>query len=93
MQVADVKAVIKKHGTSINAVAEKLGFTRQNFHHLKGQGNKLSIDQLNRMAEAIGCDTSELLVGTSDFCAFVHINGKNYTFDNTGELKAFLETI
>lgn len=53
-----IKEAIKKYGTSINEVAERMGINRVTLStHINGNP---SIDVLLRIAKAIGCDISEL---------------------------------
>lgn len=53
-----IKEVIKKYGTSVNEVAEKMNITRITLStHINGNP---STEILLRIADAIGCDVTEL---------------------------------
>lgn len=53
-----IKEVMKKYGTSVNEVAEKMGITRVTLStHINGNP---STEILLRIADAIGCDVTEL---------------------------------
>ena len=53
-----IKEAIKKYGTTINEVADKMGINRVTLStHINGNP---SADVLLRIAKAIGCDISEL---------------------------------
>ena len=53
-----IKEAMKKYGTSVNEVAEKMGITRVTLStHINGNP---STEILLRISEAIGCDITEL---------------------------------
>lgn len=53
-----IKDAIKKYGTSVNEVAERMGITRITLStHINGNP---SVEVLLRIADAIGCDITEL---------------------------------
>ena len=53
-----IKDVIKRHGTSVNEVAERMGISRITLStHINGNP---SVEVLNRIAKAIGCPVGEL---------------------------------
>ena len=53
-----IKETMKRYGTSVNEVAEKMGITRVTLStHINGNP---STEILLRIAEAIGCDITEL---------------------------------
>lgn len=55
-----IKDVMKRYGTSVNEVAEKMGITRVTLStHINGNP---STEILLRIAEAIGCDVTELFL-------------------------------
>lgn len=86
----DIKRVAKVYGVTLVALAERLGVSRQTVHYYIEQGEKNSIAQLERIAEAIGCKFSELVGIKSDFTAFVRHEGATYTFDSKEALKEFV---
>lgn len=59
-----IKEAIKKYGTSVNEVAERMGITRITLStHINGNP---SVEILSRIADAIGCDITELFVSNTD---------------------------
>lgn len=59
-----IKEVMKKYGTSVNEVAEKMGITRVTLStHINGNP---STEILLRIAGAIGCDVTELFFKEDD---------------------------
>lgn len=87
----DIKGVAKAHGVTLVALAERLGVSRQTVHYYIEQGEKNSVAQLERIAEAIGCSLDELIGrNKADFIAFVRVNGETFTFENMEALKAFI---
>lgn len=59
-----IKDAIKKYGTSVNEVAERMGITRITLStHINGNP---SVEILLRIADAIGCDITELFVSNMD---------------------------
>lgn len=53
-----IKETMKRYGTSVNEVAEKMGITRITLStHINGNP---STEILLRIADAIGCDITEL---------------------------------
>ena len=53
-----IKETMKKYGTSVNEVAERMGITRITLStHING---KPSTEILLRISDAIGCDITEL---------------------------------
>ena len=64
----NIKKTIKDRGLTINEVAERMGITRVGLSkHISGNP---SVDVLERIANAIGCDISELFepIGTRIVC-------------------------
>ncbi len=87
----DIKGVAKAHDVTLVALAERLGVSRQTVHYYIEQGEKNSIAQLRRIAEAIGCDLDELIgQKKADFIAFVRVDGQTYTFENMEALRVFV---
>ncbi len=87
----DIKGVAKAYGVTLVALAERLGVSRQTVHYYIEQGEKNSVAQLERIAEAIGCDLDELIGRKrADFIAFVKVDGQTHTFDNLEALRAFV---
>lgn len=58
--MANIKDVILKKGMTIKSVAEKMGISQQAFSQLLQREKDLEDNTLQRIADAIGCDISEL---------------------------------
>lgn len=59
-----IKETMKKYGTSVNEVAEKMGITRVTLStHINGNP---STEILLRISDAIGCDITELFSREQD---------------------------
>lgn len=91
----DIKRAAKAHGITIISLAERLGVSRQTVHYYCEQGDKNPLAQLERIAEAIGCDVSEFFEQDKskegDFVAFVRRNGETRAFDTEGDLIEYAE--
>lgn len=86
-----IKETMKRYGTSVNEVADKMGITRFTLStHINGNP---STEILLRIADAIGCPVSALFEAERDFIAFVRRNGETFTFESEGALKAYAETL
>lgn len=55
----DIKKTCKSHGVSLVSLADRLGVSRQTVHYYCEQGDKNPVAQLQRIADAIGCNVSE----------------------------------
>lgn len=92
----DIKSAIKRHGVKVGDLAERMGVSRQAIHYYCEQGNKNSISQLKRIAEAIGCDISEFWDSgessspKSDFVAMVSSGGETMRFDSVEDLAEYI---
>lgn len=59
-----IKETIKKYGTSVNEVAERMGITRVTLStHINGNP---STEILLRIADAIGCPVTELFSASNE---------------------------
>jgi transcriptional regulator with XRE-family HTH domain len=71
----DIKRAIKQHGLTSAEVANRIGVNKITFSYTIN-GNP-TIESLNRIAEAIGCDVSELFEQPStDVIHCPHCGGK-----------------
>lgn len=60
----DIKRVIKAKGLTVKEVAERMGIAREGLsNHLNGNP---SVQVLERIAAAIGCDVRDFFEGSSD---------------------------
>ena len=94
--IIDIKGAAKKHGVKIGELADRLGVSRQTIHYYCEQGDKNPISQLERIAEAIGCDISEFWssadysASNSDFVAMVSLGGETRRFDSAEALAEYI---
>jgi transcriptional regulator with XRE-family HTH domain len=58
-----IKAIRKEKRISQVEVADLLGMEKANYHRLENRGEKLTIEQLEKIAEALGVSAKELLFG------------------------------
>lgn len=58
--MSKIKDAIAKRGMTIKAVADNMGVIPEAFHHLLHREDELEDETLQRMADAIGCDISEV---------------------------------
>lgn len=87
----DIKKVLKAKGVSAKDVAEKMGITPIGLsQHINGNP---SVQVLERIAEAVGCEVGDFFERSDDFTAFVRHKGNTYTFDSSDALKEFANTL
>lgn len=87
----DIKRVLKARGVSAKDVAEKMGITAIGLsQHINGNP---SVQVLERIAEAVGCEVGDFFERSDDFTAFVRYKGNTYTFDSSDALKEFVNTL
>ena len=87
----DIKRVLKARGVSAKDVAEKMGITAIGLsQHINGNP---SVQVLERIAEAVGCEVGDFFERSDDFTAFVRHKGNTYTFDSSDALKEFAKTL
>lgn len=64
MKVTDnIKAIRKSKGITQIEIAEKLGIGQSNYTYLENRGEKLTIEQIEAIAGALGVSVMELLTG------------------------------
>lgn len=85
----DIKKVIKAKGLTVKTVADRMGIAREGLsNHINGNP---SVQVLERIAAAIGCQVGDFFERRSDFVAFVRDQGKIYTFDTIKALKEYAD--
>ena len=86
-----IKRVIKSKGLTVKEVAAKMGIAKENLSvHINGNP---SVQVLERIAYAIGCEVGDFFNTSDDFTAFVRHNKTIHTFDNKEALKEFIATL
>lgn len=85
----DIKSVIKAHGMEVREVANKMGITPTALsQHINGKiykGKRVppnpSLDVLQRIADAIGCDVADFFCPdkVEQFTMLVECDGKTYS--------------
>lgn len=87
----DIKRVIKAKGLTVKEVAEKMEMTPVGLsQHINGNP---SVQVLERIAAAIGCEVGDFFENSGDFVAFVRRKGETFTFDNERALIDYVEEI
>lgn len=86
-----VKELVKKSGMTLESFAESLGYSRQNL--TKTLSNNPTIGTLERIANALNVEVSELFAPKEDFIAFVRANGETHTFTRMCDLVHWIHGI
>lgn len=90
----NIKKAIKERGLEVREVAQRMGITPTGLsQHINGNP---TIEVLNRIAEAIGCEVSELFDCPPDpdeLTAFVEFRGRLYVAHNYTQFEAIAEEI
>lgn len=86
-----VKELVKQSGMTLESFAESLGYSRQNL--TKTLSNNPTIGTLERIANALNVEVSELFAPKEDFIAFVRINGETQTFTRMCDLSSWIHGI
>ncbi|GHV30633.1 hypothetical protein FACS1894177_03550 [Bacteroidia bacterium] len=61
-----IDSIIKEQGVEITELAKRLGVSRQTVHYYIRQGNKNSIETLDKIALAIDIQTSDFFEQTNN---------------------------
>nr|DAL53812.1 MAG TPA_asm: helix-turn-helix domain protein [Caudoviricetes sp.] len=88
-----IKELIKEKGLSINEVAETMGISRVGLsQHINGNP---SVEVLERIANAIGCNMSELFTKTKEgeIIGIVRYNNRPYEINSIEDIELMLEEI
>jgi len=59
--MVDIKGVIKQNGMNIQDVADILGMTRQGLYFHIQQGDKVSVEILQKIANVVGCSVQDFI--------------------------------
>lgn len=90
----DIKAAAKRNGVSLTELAERLGVSRQSVHYYIEQGDKNPVSQLEKIADAIGCDVLDLIKRKNDdFLAFIRCEGDVFAICSKQALKDYANTL
>lgn len=89
-----IKDVIKRRGTSVQDLAEKMGISRVGLsQHINGNP---SVEVLERIAEALGVHVTELFdveYGTDNTIGIIMHNGRSYEINSVSDIENLLERI
>ena len=94
--IIDIKSAAKKHGVKVGDLADRMGVSRQTVHYYCEQGDKNPISQLEKIANAIGCNISEFWASGEDsdskanFVAMVSVGGETRRFNSAEELAEYI---
>lgn len=99
----DIKTVIKSHGLEVREVASRMGISPTALsQHLNGKvykGRRVppnpSMDILQRIADAVGCEVVEFFVhnSTTAFTMLVEYNGKTYSAHTIESARTILDKL
>jgi transcriptional regulator with XRE-family HTH domain len=74
--MVDIKTIIRQNGMTIQQVAEVLGMTRQGFYFHIQQGDKISVEMLQKIADVIGCNVTDFITTESNIIKCPHCGKK-----------------
>lgn len=84
-----IKEIIEEKGLTSAKVADKMGITPAAFSLAISRNP--SVKTLEKIANALGVEVSELFRPKDDFIALVRNQGETLTFQKRGELKDYVE--
>lgn len=85
-----IKELCKERGILLKDLAVRLGITPIGLSQSINQKYP-QLQTLERIAEALNVEVSELFAPKEDFIAFVRINGETQTFTSKEKLKEFAD--
>lgn len=85
-----IKEICKEKGLTLNALAEKIGISQPSISGIATGKQKPSFDTLDKLAEALGVEVSELFAPKSDFVAMVSSGGELRRFDSVEDLAEYI---
>lgn len=85
-----IKEICKEKGLTLNALAEKIGISQPSISGIATGKQKPSFDTLDKLAEALGVEVSELFAPKSDFVAMVSSGGETKRFDSAEDLAEYI---
>lgn len=89
LKAMDIKRVIKANKLTVKEVAEIMGITPIGLsQHINGNP---SVEVLERIAAAIGCEVGDFFDNSGDFVAFVRRQRETFTFDSEKALIDYAE--
>lgn len=89
-----IKECCKEHGITQKELAGRLGVKEVSFSQMVARKG-FSVTRLGEIADAIGCNVSELFAEPKgkDFAAFVRCKGIHFTADSFEEFQKIVEQI
>lgn len=86
-----IKELIRNKGLTIEEFAESIGMKQSSISRAIN-GNP-TLDTLQKIADGLQVDISELFTPAQDFTALISYNGNLYHFRTVEELKQFADTL
>lgn len=83
-----IKEIIKEKGTTIDAIAKKIGVQPSAISQ-SISGNP-TMERLQQIADALGVHITELFESKGDFVAFVHHEGETRHFNSPDSLAEYI---
>lgn len=84
----------KENGlTSISALAERAGLTQASMSNIVNEKASPSLDTLQRIADALNVDISELFKPQSGTIGIIRHNGQSYEINSIEDIKKLLSEI
>lgn len=84
-----IKEICREKGITQKDLAEKIGISAVGL--AKAIAGNTTIGTLERVADALGVDITELFAEKGDFVAFVRRQGETFTFDSEKALSDYAE--
>lgn len=84
-----IKEICREKGITQKDLAEKIGISAVGL--AKAIAGNTTIGTLERVADALGVDITELFAEKGDFVAFVRRQGETFTFDSEKALIDYAE--
>lgn len=86
-----IKEICREKGITQKDLAEKIGISAVGL--AKAIAGNTTIGTLERVADALGVDITELFAEKGDFVAFVRRQGETFTFDSEKALIDYVEEL
>lgn len=88
-----IEEILNKKNITIVELAKRLNVSRQTVYYYINQDDKNPLNQLMKIANAIGVDVKDLLPADDEFSAFIEYRGKLKKFTSISDLQNYLNQI